>query len=50
MVQFLELFCGKCEKYGAPPTVLFIVRTFHEGMKASVPVKISDSFEIRNSV
>ena len=40
------------EKYGVPPTMLSIVRSFHDGMKASVRVKgnFSDSFEVRNSV
>jgi len=40
------------EKYGVPPTLLSIVRSFHEGMKASVGVKgnISDSVEVRNGV
>ena len=40
------------EKYGVPPTLLSIVRSFHEGMKASVRLKgnISDSFEVHNGV
>jgi len=40
------------EKYGVPPTLLSVVRSFHEGMRASVRVKghISDSFGVRNGV
>ena len=40
------------EKYGVPPTLLSVVRSFHEGMRASVHVRgnLSDSFEVRNGV
>ena len=40
------------EKYGVPPTLLSVVRSFHEGMRDSVRVRgsISDSFEVRNGV
>ena len=40
------------EKYGVPPTLLSVVRSFHVGMRASVHVRgtLSDSFEVRNGV
>ena len=40
------------EKYGVPPTLLSVVRSFREGMRASVRVRgnLSDSFEVCNGV
>ena len=38
------------KKFGIPPVLLSVVRSFHEGMRASVCVRgeFSDSFEVRN--
>ena len=40
------------EQYGVPPTLLSVVRSFHESMKASIGVRsnISDNFEVHNGV
>ena len=49
MTQSLEQLCGKCLR-NIPPTLLSIIRSFHEGMKASVRLKgnISDGCEVCN--
>ena len=40
------------KRFGVPPVLLSVVRSFHEGMRASVCVRgiVSDSFEVRNGV
>ena len=40
------------EKVGVPPTMLQIIRSFHDGMKAEVRVESSstDSFELKNGL
>lgn len=40
------------EKFGVPPLLLSVIRSFHEGTRVSVCVRceVSDSFEMRNRV
>ena len=39
-------------KCGVPPTILSIIQSFHEGMEASVRMRIgvTDSFQVRNGL